>query len=257
MELTPGFTVSKWNGTKRTRPVRRAVTVHCTESGSARSTVEYFKRMTGRYGGYHSIGDGKGIYHLARADEYRMYHAGVKASSHPFKVPGANDTIGISGGYWKNNPSRPEQSWFHMPFFGKLAIFNSLGQIVLDHEEHLGFKIPRVYRGDIGEGQKYADARRANLIDGFWGHTDISPHTRSDPGWTYKEWDIFFEVLAGLETPKPAVEVPRVEVPEISPVEAEFQAAIDAGITNGSNPEEPATRREAAVMAYRASQKGK
>ena len=34
--------------------------------------------------------------------------------------------------------------------------------------------------------------------------------------------------------------------------EREFQEAIALGITNGDRPDEPATRREVAVMCYRA-----
>ena len=51
--------------------------------------------------------------------------------------------------------------------------------------------------------------------------------------------------------------VPLVSIDPKTSYQLEFQRAVDIGITDGSRPDEPATRREVAVMALRSREASK
>ena len=225
------FTPSKWNGRLRkpTEKLEPFVVLHCTESSSARSTINYFKGMTDRHAGYHTIVDDTGIYHLANALKWRMYGA----------IDGGNDGIHISGGY-------RAKYWKGMGKRGAIILLN-FAKAIKEVEAQCEIEIPRIYSGDYYGRRAYHAHRKAGTRKGFYFHGDIQT-TRTDPGWHANEVAALMKALASLDNPipKPECEVP----PSLKP---ELGKAVALGITDGSRPGDVPTRAEAAVMAYRAS----
>ena len=190
-----------------------------------RSTINYFKRMNGRFAGYHTIVDPGRIYHLANPAEWRMFHS----------RNGGNDGIGLS--------MATHAKHFRAKSLGLkgLGFLATAAQAVLEIEDLLGICVDRIH----------PDKWDQNAAGGFYSHADVDPTHRSDPGWGPEEYDLFFQALRDAEV-APGPVATQIGQPA-EPLADEFEAAIAAGITNGHRPHDIATRREVAVMAYRAS----
>lgn len=171
-------TPTQWNGRLRdaSKPCKPFFVLHNTESGSMASTVAYLRNVT-RYAGYHAMADAVGI-HICAGPEWRMYHA----------AHGGNDGLGVSGAYFVKD-------WPDFHVFTKWSIQTNMAKAVLALEAAAGFRVERIYLG--GRAGAW-DAHRDNPM-GFWGHCDIQPEDRSDPGWDEGDWRSFFWQLDRVE----------------------------------------------------------
>ena len=227
------FTPTRWNGRPRNRPLKPFFVFHTTESNSALNTIAYFGRVK-RYAGYHTLVDDDDIFHIMHPGEMRAYHA----------TNGGNDGIGISMATRAHKFASGELGLAAFKFMKQAAT------AVLEIETELGITVPRVHP-EVWD-------RDAN-VSGFYGHVDLDPGRRSDPGWDDADWTMFFQILGKLENPEPEpVPEPEPSIEVLSELEreslrSEFDSAVAAGLTDGSRPNEPATRAEVAVMAYRAA----
>ena len=84
-------------------------------------------------------------------------------------------------------------------------------------------------------------------------HATLDPQHRSDPGVGFPKDDFFRALDHWIDVFDPP-EVTAANVPDVGWWEAhpEWHTAISRGITDGSRPDQPATRAEAAIMAVRA-----
>ena len=189
LEDDSGRLLSRWNGCPRWKPVQPFVVLHCTESRSAASTIRYFRSMQGRFAGYHAIIDIDGTVHwLANPVDKLMYGSGVKRPR-----VGGNAGIQLSIAYyakdWRKDAWREHKyRWWR--------IFTGVARAVADAEEMCGFEVPRQFHGDpVGRshslGRNWEDAP---MRPGFWAHADIDPARRTDPAWSFKDWETWFKL---------------------------------------------------------------
>ena len=222
--------------------------IHDTESSSAMSTIRYLDSLNGpkqRAAGYHSLADETGWYHIMDPLEWVAWHAGVGKSNPAY--PGANDCLSVSGGYFKDKPGS-SRSWKLLSQEARDKIQTNIAKAFLDLEEHCGLQIERVYSGDLGKGKAYLADKRAETVHGFYGHGDVAPHRRSDPGWSAKDWDRFLHLLADTEMLSKATPTPEWAV-----------SAVDWSITEGITTRtadtfgagEAMTRAEVVTMLHR------
>ncbi len=96
-----------------------------------------------------------------------------------------------------------------------------------------------------------------NGHSGIAYHSILDPEHRSDPGVGFPveefltQLDVWVDRFDRLKhAPPPPPPVPTEVAPSLK---LEFERAVKLGLTDGSRPNEPATRAEAAVMAIRAA----
>lgn len=99
----------------------------------------------------------------------------------------------------------------------------------------------------------HVDSRGYRVYWQYKGNAVVSSFHQGDLYLKYKAPDTASAGSSGGEESDMTKEDPN-KIPEWA--EAEYQEAIDLGITDGSRPNDPATRREAAIMALRAAKAG-
>ena len=234
MIFHPDARLTAYNGKDRQK-AKPNVVIHDTGKGGLLANVRYCSGPKTRYAGYHCIVDDKEIAWLQDPKARKAYHS-------------AEDNSGIGLAMAYNNVE-----WSSMSFEVRDAFMLNLATAVRQAEERCGFRVPRVYRGDINQGYRWkAAVREGSQSNGFWGHGDQQDN-RTDPRWSQDDWDRFMSILVKLDNPVQSAPVRPAESAVSGWAEEAWQWSQNQGFLDGTRPKDPVTREELATVLQRYS----